>query len=98
MVVGEATNWLTTWITYAIFRWVIWRYIKLPTIVRYKLGFDKGKPSEEEYFMLTSKRVSTVLLSVSLVHSRISDQHATSIFKKYHKEPKFFISNYLNNH
>jgi hypothetical protein len=43
------------------------KYIKLPIIV----GFDKSKTSEEEYFMLTSIGVSTVLLSVSLTHSRI---------------------------
>jgi hypothetical protein len=48
------------------------RYIKLPTIVRYKVGSDKGKLSEEEYFALTSIRVSTILLTVSLARLRIS--------------------------
>jgi len=48
------------------------RYTKLPTIVRYKVEYIKGKPSEEEYFALTSIGVSTVLLSVSLARSRIS--------------------------
>jgi hypothetical protein len=48
------------------------RYIKFPTIVRYKIGYGKSKPSEEKYFALTSIGVSTVLLSVSLAHSRIS--------------------------
>jgi hypothetical protein len=48
------------------------RYSKLPMIVRYKVGSIKGKPSEEEYLALTSMRVSTVLLSVSLARSRIS--------------------------
>jgi hypothetical protein len=48
------------------------RYTKLPTIVRYKVGSVKGKPLEEEYFALTSMRVSIVLLLVSLVRSRIS--------------------------
>ena len=42
------------------------RYTKIPTIVRYKVGSVKGKPSEEEYLLLTSMGVSTVLLSVSL--------------------------------
>jgi hypothetical protein len=48
------------------------RYIKLPTIVRYKVGSIKGKPLEEGYLALTSIGVSTVLLSVSLACSRIS--------------------------
>jgi len=48
------------------------RYTKLPIIVRYKVGSVKGKPLEKEYLMLTSMGVSTVLLSVSLIHSRIS--------------------------
>jgi len=48
------------------------RYIKLLTIVQYKVGSIKGKPSEEEYLALTSIRVSTVLLSVSLDRSKIS--------------------------
>jgi hypothetical protein len=70
-VVGEATNWLTTWTTYAIFGQVIVRYAKLPTIVWYKVGFVKGIPSKEEYFALTSMRVSTVLLSISLTLKNI---------------------------
>jgi hypothetical protein len=48
------------------------RYTKLLTIVSYKIGFVKGKPSEEEYLAVTSMEVSIVLLSVSLAHSRIS--------------------------
>jgi len=48
------------------------RYTKLPTIVRYKVGSIKGKPSEEEYLALTLMRVSTVLLSTSLARSRIA--------------------------
>jgi len=48
------------------------RYTKLPTIVQYKIGYIKGKPSEEEYLALTSMEVSTILLSVSLARSRIS--------------------------
>lgn len=40
--------------------------------VRYKVGSDSGTPSELEYFVLTSMRVSTILLSVSLTFSRIS--------------------------
>jgi hypothetical protein len=48
------------------------RYTKLPTIVWYKVGSIKGKPSEEEYLALTSIGVSTVLLSVCLTRSRIS--------------------------
>jgi hypothetical protein len=48
------------------------RYAKLSTIGRYKVGSITGKPSEEEYLALTSIGVSTVLLSVSLAHSRIS--------------------------
>ena len=48
------------------------RYTKLPTIVQYKVGLVKCKPSEEEYLALTSMRVSTILLSVSLARSRIS--------------------------
>jgi hypothetical protein len=48
------------------------RYTKLPTIVRYKVGYVKGKPSEEEYLVLTSMGVSTVLFLVSLACSRIS--------------------------
>ena len=71
-VVGEATNRLTTWTTYVISGRLIVRYTKLPTMVQYKVGSVKGKPSEEEYLALTSMRVSTVLLSVSLVCSRIS--------------------------
>jgi hypothetical protein len=71
-VVGEATNWLTTWTTYAISGWVMVRYTKLPTIVRYKIGSIKGKPSEEDYLALTSIGVSTILLSVSRARSRIS--------------------------
>jgi len=47
------------------------RYMKLSTIVWYKVGFIKGKSSKEEYLVLTSIRVSTVMLSISLVHSRI---------------------------
>ena len=47
MVVGEATNSLTTWTTYAISGLVIVRYIKLSTIVQHKVGSDKGKPSEK---------------------------------------------------
>jgi hypothetical protein len=71
-VVGETTNWLTTWTTYAIFRRLVVRYTKHPTIVWYEVWSVKGKPSEEEYFALTSMGVSTVLLSVSLTYSRIS--------------------------
>jgi len=48
------------------------RYTKLPTILRYKVGYVKGKPSEEEYIALTLTGVSTVLLSVSLTRSKIS--------------------------
>jgi len=48
------------------------RYIKLPIIIRYKVGSVKGKPSKEKYLALTSMGVSTVLLSVSLARSRIS--------------------------
>jgi hypothetical protein len=48
------------------------RYTKLPTIVQYKVGLVKGKPSKEEYLALTSMRVSTFLLSVSLARSKIS--------------------------
>jgi hypothetical protein len=40
-------------------------------MVRYKVGSDKGKPLKEEYFVLTSMRVSTILLLVTLAHSRI---------------------------
>jgi hypothetical protein len=47
-------------------------YIKLPIIVRYKAGSVKDKPSEEEYLVLTSMGVSTILLLVSLVRSEIS--------------------------
>ena len=48
------------------------RYIKLPTIIWYKVEPDKGKLSEKKkYFVLISMKVSTVLLSVSLVCSRI---------------------------
>jgi hypothetical protein len=47
-------------------------YTKLPTIVHYKIGYVKGKPSEEKYLVLTSMRVSIVLLSVNLARSRIS--------------------------
>jgi hypothetical protein len=47
-------------------------YTKLPTIVQYKVGYVKDKPSEKEYLALTSMGVSTVLLSVSLSRSRIS--------------------------
>jgi hypothetical protein len=47
------------------------RYTKLPTIVGYKIGSIKGKPSEEEYIALTSMGVSTILLSVSLTRLRI---------------------------
>jgi hypothetical protein len=56
-VVGEATNWLTKWITYIISEWVIVRYTKLSIIVWYKV---------------TSMEVSIILLSVILVCSRIS--------------------------
>jgi len=70
-IVGEATNWLTTWTTYAISQQVMVRYIKLPTIVRYKVGTIKGKPSKEKYLALTSIGVFTVLLSVNIVRSRI---------------------------
>ena len=72
MKVGEATNWLTTWITYVISWRVIVRYIKLPIIIQYKVEFGKSKPLEEEYIVLASMRVSTVLLSISLTHSIIS--------------------------
>jgi len=48
------------------------RYTKLLTIVRYKVGSIKGKPSEEEYLALTSIGVSRILLLVSLARSRIS--------------------------
>jgi len=48
------------------------RYTKLPIKVWYKVGSDKGKSSEEEYFALTSIGVSTILLSVNLAHSKIS--------------------------
>jgi hypothetical protein len=47
-------------------------YTKLPTIVQYKAGPVKCKPSKEEYLALTSMRVSTILLSVSLARLRIS--------------------------
>jgi len=70
-VVGEATNWLTTWTTYVISGRVMVRYTKLPIIVQYKVGSVKGKPLEEEYLALTSMRVCTVLLLVSLAHLRI---------------------------
>jgi hypothetical protein len=71
-VVGETTNWLTTWTTYAISGRVMVRYIKLLTIVWYKVGSDKNKLSEYEYFVLTSMGVPIVLLLVSLARSRIS--------------------------
>ena len=48
------------------------RYTKIPTIVRYKVGSVKCKPSEEEYLALTLMGVSIVLLSLSLAYSRIS--------------------------
>jgi hypothetical protein len=48
------------------------RYTKLPTIIRYKVEYVKGKPSEEEYPALTSMGISTILLLVSLARSRIS--------------------------
>jgi hypothetical protein len=54
------------------------RYTKLLTIVRYKAGSDKDKPSKEEYLALTSIRVSTVCLSVSLTSSRISATYFNS--------------------
>ena len=47
------------------------RYTKLPTIIWYKVEYDKGKSLEEEYFVLISMRVFTVLLLVSLARSRI---------------------------
>jgi hypothetical protein len=47
------------------------RYTKLPTIVWYKVGSVKGRPSEQEYIALISMGVSTVLLSVNLVRRRI---------------------------
>jgi hypothetical protein len=47
------------------------RYTNLPTIVQYKVGFVKGKPSEEENLALTSMRVCIVLLLVSLARLRI---------------------------
>jgi hypothetical protein len=48
------------------------RYTKLPIIVWYKVGSEKNKLLEEEYFALTSIGVSIILLSVSLARSRIS--------------------------
>jgi hypothetical protein len=72
MVVEQATNWLTTWTTYAIFGQVIIRFTKLPPIVCYKVGSNKCKPFEKEYIALTSMRVFIVLLLVSLARSRIS--------------------------
>jgi hypothetical protein len=48
------------------------RYIKLPIIIQYKVEFGKSKPLEEEYIVLASMRVSTVLLSISLTRSIIS--------------------------
>ena len=48
------------------------RDTKLAIIVWYKIGFDKGKSLEEEYFALTLMGVSTILLSVNLAHSKIS--------------------------
>jgi hypothetical protein len=71
MVIGELTNWLTTWTTYAISERVIVRYTKLLTIIRYKVGSVKDKPLKEEYLVLTLMRVFTVLLLVSLARSRI---------------------------
>jgi len=70
-IVGEATNWLTTWTIYAISGRVMVRYTKLPTIVRYKVRSIRGKPSEEECLALTSIGVSKVLFLVSLARSRI---------------------------
>jgi len=69
--VGKTTNWLTIWTTHAMYGWVIMRYTKLSTIVWYKVGSDKSKSLEEEYIVLNSMRVSTILLSVSLTHSKI---------------------------
>ena len=71
-VVGEVINWLIIWTVYVISGRVMVRYIKFLIIVRYKVGFIKGKLSEEEYFALILIGVFTVLLSVSLVRSRIS--------------------------
>jgi multidrug transporter EmrE-like cation transporter len=48
------------------------RYTKLPTIVQYKVGFGKSKPSEEKYPALISIGISIVLLSISLARSKIS--------------------------
>jgi hypothetical protein len=39
---------------------VIVRYTKLPTIVKYIIGFGKSKSSEEENLMLISMTVSTL--------------------------------------
>jgi hypothetical protein len=47
-------------------------YKKLSTIIWYKVGYNKCKSSEEKYYVLISKEVSTILLSISLVHLRIS--------------------------
>jgi hypothetical protein len=72
MVIGELTNWLTTWTTNAISERVIVRYTKLLTIIRYKVGSVKDKPLKEEYLVLTLMGVFIVLLLVSLARSRIS--------------------------
>jgi hypothetical protein len=48
------------------------RYIKFPIIIRNKVEFVKGKPSEEEYLALTSIKEYTVLLLVSLARLRFS--------------------------
>ena len=45
------------WTLYAILGHVIVRYTKLPTIVRYKVEFDKGVPSEEEYLAFNLREV-----------------------------------------
>jgi len=84
--------------------WVIVRYIKLPTIVWYKVGYDKSKQLKKKYVVLTSMRVSTIFLLVKssllkniynifwLRKKIISGWVGTSIPKKYRREPKSFIS------
>jgi len=41
------------------------RYTKLPTIVRYKVGFVKGKPLEEEYCVNYNESVCSFVISKS---------------------------------
>ena len=92
-----------------MFKCVIVRYTKLPTMAQYKVGSSQRVPPKKKYRTLTLKRLSTILVLVRRTWSRMSTMYldyqriklfgeqATLIPKKCHGDLKTFISKWKAN-